>query len=158
MARVRELREVLAGDLTEVGIDLGREITLVGTEPGGVSGGGARDTKHVRGGVPSKGLGTTNGRDYLRLLVGRAVLERRPFVVGAGGREVTGELDLSGIPNSGGDVLEGSIVVDNGEEVRWLDGVLSSAGLGEVVCSGHWRSFHEMTPGSKVIEMIHLRS
>ena len=83
--------------------------------------------------------------------------ESSPLVVDAGGREATGELELNGIPNSGVEVLEGSIVVDDGEEVRWLDGVLSSAGLGEVICSGHWRSFHEITPESKVIEIIHLR-
>jgi len=128
------------------------------TEPGGESGGGARGTRKVREGVPGIGMSTTNGGGYLGLLVGRAALENSPLVVDAGGREATGELELSGIPNSGVDVLESTIGIDDGEEVRWLDGVLSSPGFGEVVRSSHWRPFHEMTPGSNVVEVVHLRS
>ena len=46
-----------------------------------------------------------------------------------GDGEVTSELDLGNVPNSGVEVLGGAIVVDVGEEVRWLDGVLPGAGV-----------------------------
>jgi len=118
--------------------DIGLETLVVFTEPGGESGRATRDTHNVRVSVAGHGLGTTNGSGYLRLLVGRAAHEIGPLVVDAGGREVAGELDLSGTPNSGVDVFGSTIGVDDGEEVRWLDGVLSSPGFGEVIRFGHW--------------------
>ena len=54
----------------------------------------------------------------------------------AGDGEVTGELDLSNILNSGIEVLGGATSIDVGEEVRWLDGIVSSARSGEVVRGG----------------------
>ena len=74
----------------------------------------------------------------------------------AGGREVTREFDLGAVPNSGVEILKGTIVVDNGEAVRRLDGVVSSARLGEVIRLGHWWSLHEMTLESTAIERIPL--
>ena len=56
--------------------------------------------------------------------------------MGAGDSEVTGELDLCNILNSGVEVLGGATGVDVGEEVRWLDGVVSSTRPGEVVRGG----------------------
>ena len=54
----------------------------------------------------------------------------------AGDSEVTKELDLSNILNSGIEVLGGATSIDVGEEVRWLDGIVSSARSGEVVRGG----------------------
>jgi len=56
--------------------------------------------------------------------------------VGAGDGEVTRELDLSNILNSCVEVLGGATSIDVGEEVRRLDGVVSSTRPGEVVWGG----------------------
>jgi hypothetical protein len=56
--------------------------------------------------------------------------------VGVRDSEVTRELDLSNILNSGVEDHGGPISTDVGKVVRWLDGVVSSAGSSEVVCSG----------------------
>jgi len=56
--------------------------------------------------------------------------------VDAGDGEFTGDLDFGYIPDSGVEVLWGTISINVGEEVRWLDGVVSSTGSGEVVRGG----------------------
>jgi len=56
--------------------------------------------------------------------------------VDAGDSEFTRELDLGYIPDGGVEVLWGTISINVGEEVRWLDRVVSSAGPGEVVRGG----------------------
>ena len=53
-----------------------------------------------------------------------------------GDGEFTRELDLGYIPDSGVDVLWGTISVNVGEEVRWLNRVVSSTRPGEVVRGG----------------------
>ena len=53
-----------------------------------------------------------------------------------GDSEVAGELDLGSIPNGSVQVLGGAIGVDVGEQVRWLDDVITSARFREVVGSG----------------------
>ena len=121
-------------------------ILVVFTEPGGVSGRATRDTRNVRVSVAGIGLGTTDGSGYLRLLVGRATIKTSPLVVDTGGREVTGAFDLSGIPISGENVLGSTIGIDDGEEVRWPDGIPSSPGFGGVIRFGHWQLSHEMCP------------
>lgn len=64
-------------------------------------------------------------------------MEASPLVVDAGDGGNTGELDLGNGTHGGVEVFGGAIVIDIGEEVRSLDGVLSSARFGEVVCVGH---------------------
>jgi len=59
--------------------------------------------------------------------------------VDAGDSKVTRELNLSNILDSGVEVLGGAINIDVGEEVRWLDGVVSSTRLSEVIRGGDWR-------------------
>ena len=56
--------------------------------------------------------------------------------MGAGDSEFTGELDLGYISNGGVEVLWGTISINVGEKVRWLDGVVSGTRLGEVVSGG----------------------
>ena len=119
-------------------LDAALATLVIFTEPGGVSGGSARDTFNISIGVAGIGLGVLGGGFELRLLNGRAAVVGSPLVVDAGGREVTREPDLSGIYNSGVEVLGVTISIDVGEEVRWLDRVLSGARLGEVIRSGHW--------------------
>ena len=71
----------------------------------------------------------------MSLLGRRAAHVGDPFIVDAGYGEVTRELDLGEILNSGIQVLGGAIGVYVGEQVRRLDGVVSSARLSEVVGS-----------------------
>ena len=159
-AIVLEAREVVTANQLEVAPDHVLASTVVGTKPGGVSGGATQDPRNVQEGVPDIELGVSDSGVKQQLLVGRTAVKASPLVVDTRGslREATRELHLSGIPNSGVEVLGGTISIDVGEKVRWFDGVLSSARLGEVIRSGHWRSFHEMTSESKVVEMNHLRS
>jgi len=58
--------------------------------------------------------------------------------VDAGDIEVTREFDLNNVLNSGIEVLGGATSIDVGEEIRWLDGVVSSTRPGEVVRGGDW--------------------
>ena len=51
----------------------------------------------------------------------------------AGDGEGTGELDLDNILNGGVEVLGGAVTIHVGEQVRWLDGIISRSGFGEVV-------------------------
>ena len=89
----------------------------VGTEPGSVSERATRDTRKVRVGVSSIGLGASNGGVELQLPGRRAAGERRPLVVDASDSEVTRELNPSTILNSGEEVLWGAVSIDIGEEV-----------------------------------------
>lgn len=54
----------------------------------------------------------------------------------AGDSEITGELNLSGILNGGEEVPGGAVRVNVDEEVRWLNGIVSSTRLSEVVRDG----------------------
>ena len=54
----------------------------------------------------------------------------------AGDSEVTKQFNLGRIFNSGEQVLGSAIGIDVGEKVRWLDGIISSPGSGEVVRTG----------------------
>ena len=56
-----------------------------------------------------------------------------------GDGEVTREPNLSSILNSGVEALVGAVSTDVGKKVRRLDGVVSSARLGEVVCRGDFK-------------------
>jgi hypothetical protein len=56
-----------------------------------------------------------------------------------GVNEVAREFNHSNFLNGGVQVFGGAVDVDIGEEVRRLDGVVSSARSSEVVCSGDWR-------------------
>ena len=79
--------------------------------------------------------------DDFRLLVRRALfkLEVIPLVVDlTGDGQITGELYLSGTLDSRVEVLEDTISIDIGEEVRWFDGVVPSTRASEIVCSRHW--------------------
>ena len=107
----------------------------VGTEPGSVSGLAAGETHQVGVGIGSIVLGVGGGGVELRLPGRRATNEGGPLFVGTGDGEATREFNL-GVPNFGEQVLGGAIGIDVGEEVRWLDGVVSSASSSEVVCAG----------------------
>ena len=111
----------------------------VGTEPDSVSGRVTRDTQKVRVGIISIVLSVGGGGIELRLLGCRAANEEGPLFVGTGDSEVTRKFNLGNIPNGGEQVLGGATSIDVGEEVRWLDGVVSSASSSEVVCTGDWR-------------------
>ena len=135
-AVIGEARELTAVDQPEVILDDGLASSGVGTKPGPVSGRAARDTLKVSIGPPGVGLSVGSGGVELCSSGGRAADEDGPLVVYVGDGEVTGELDLSDILNGGVEALGGAVSIDVGEQVRWLDGVVSSPGLSEVVCSG----------------------
>jgi len=61
-------------------------------------------------------------------LVVRATVETCLLVVDAGDSEFTRKLNLGYIPNSGVEVLWGTISVNVGEEVRWFNGIIPSPG------------------------------
>ena len=108
----------------------------VGTEPSSISGRAARDTSEVRVGAGGVCLGISSGGDELCLLAGRTAVVGSPLVVDTGDSEGTKQLDLNNILNGGVEAPWGTISTDVGEDVRRLDGVVSSARSGEVVCSG----------------------
>ena len=58
--------------------------------------------------------------------------------MGTGNGESTGELNLNDVLNSGIDVLGGTVTIYVSEQVRWLDGVVSGSGFGEVVSGRDW--------------------
>ena len=105
----------------------------IGTEPGSVSGRAARDARKVRVGIVGICLGVGYGGVELRLLGGRAADEAGPLIVDTGDSEITREFNLGSVFNGGEQTLEGAIGIDVDEEVRWLDGIVSSASSGEVV-------------------------
>ena len=110
----------------------------VGTEPGDVSTCAARDMREVREGVSGVNLGGRCGSSEPRLPRRRAANEANPLVVDVGDGKVAREVDLGSIFNRGIHVLEGPIDIDVGEQVRWLDGVLSRARQCKVVRSRNW--------------------
>jgi len=56
--------------------------------------------------------------------------------VDPGNSQVTREINLRSILDGGEQVFGGTVSIDVGEEPRWLDGVVSSAGSSKVVRSG----------------------
>jgi len=123
-------------DQAEVALDGALASSGVGAEPGLVSVRAARNTSKIRVGPAGVGLGARGGGADLRLSGRRAADETSPLVVDAGDGEVTRELDLNDVLNSGVEVLGGAVSIDVGELVRWFDGVVSRSGLGEVVSGG----------------------
>ena len=83
-------------------------------------------------------LGGRSGVHEPLLLGRRAAVEADPLLVNAGDGKATREVNLGSILTDGINVLEGAISIDVGEQVRWLDGVLSRARQSEVVRSGNW--------------------
>ena len=118
-----------------MGLDGARVRRGVGTEPGSVPGLAAGETHHVGVGIGSIILGVGSGGVELRLPGRRATDEGGPLSVGTGDGEATREFNLS-VPNVGDQFPGGAIGIDVGEEVRWVDGVVSRASSSEVVCAG----------------------
>ena len=125
-AGVSEARELVVPDLPEVVLNDVLAVRGVGTEPRGVSGGAARDTLNVTEGVDGGCLGVSSGGVELRLAGRRAADERSPFVVDVGDIKITRELDRSNILNCGIKVLGGTVNIEVGEQIRWLNGIVSS--------------------------------
>jgi len=133
---VSEARESVAVDHPEAVFDSAPANSAVGAEPGPVPARVARHTLNLRVGFAGVGLGTINGVFKEHLFEPSAVHEGHiPFVMDAGDSEVARELNPCNILNSGAEVLWGAASIDVSEQVRWLDGVVSSAGSGEVVRS-----------------------
>ena len=109
---------------------------VVGAEPGGVSGRATRDTLKVRVGIVGVGLSTGGGGIELRLHGRRATGEGCSLAMDTGDSEVTKEFNLGGILNGGEQGLGNAVGIDVGEKIRWLDGIFSSPGSGEVVRTG----------------------
>ena len=82
-----------------------------------------------------KSLGVRSDSGELKLPDRRAPDEPNPLLVDVGDPEGTREVNLSRILNGGIYLLERTISIDVGEQVRWLDGVLPGAGQSEVVRS-----------------------
>jgi len=120
-AVVGEAQKLAAVDQLEVALDGVLARSGVGAEPGGVSDSAHRDTRKVKVGVAGINLGADSGSVDLRLPSRRTTNECGPLGVDAGDSEVAREPNLSGIFNSGEEVLGGAIRIDIGEEVRWLD-------------------------------------
>jgi len=135
-AVVGEAREWVASDQPVVVPDGVLASSGVGTEPGLVSARAARDIKKIRVGPAGVGLSVSGGGVELRLSDRCAADEASSLFVGARDGKGTGEFEFSDIHNSGVEVLGGAITIDIGEQVRWLNGVLSRSGFGEVVCGG----------------------
>ena len=134
-AVVGEARKLAAVDQLEAVLDGPLARSGVGAEPGNISDRAPRDIPNVPEGVFGIDLGVGSGIVELRFPGRRTTDECGPLGVDAGDSEVSRELDLSGIFNSGEEVLGGAIRIDIGEEVRWLDGVVSSPSSSEVVGS-----------------------
>ena len=77
--------------------------------------------------------GSINGVKDHYSLVFIAAMEIELWLGTAGGSETTGE-------------LQGATGIEVDGVIRWLDRVISSSGLSQVVCDRGWGSFHEM-PG-----------
>ena len=119
-----------------MGLDGARVRRGVGTEPGSVSGRVTCETYHVGVGIGRIVLGVGGGGVELRLHGRRTTVEGGPLFVGAGDDEATREFNLGSVPNGSEQVLGGAVGIDVGEEVRWPDGVVSSASSSEVVRAG----------------------
>ena len=75
-------------------------------------------------------------------------------MVYAGDGEATRELDLRDMLDGGVDVLGGTVCIEIGEEIRWLDGVGSSARSGKVVRGAHLGLFREMILESRAMDIV----
>ena len=64
---------------------------------------------------------------------------------------ITRELVLGNTTNSGVQVFGGPIGVDVGEQVRWVDGVVSGASLWEIICNRIWGLLDETMPGELAV-------
>lgn len=133
---VGECAESIATDQPEVVLDDGRAIIGVITKPGSVSIRVFRGKQKGSVGVGSISLGITGGSVDRRLLLWRAAIVS-PLLVDAGDGKVSGELNLSGILNSGEEVSGGVVGIDVDEVVRWLDEIVSRASWSEVIRSGN---------------------
>ena len=108
------------------------------TKPRSVSGPAARDIQKVREGIAGICLSMSSGDPDLHLHLRRTADGDKPPIVGTGDSKVAREVHLSNILNCGVEVVGGAISIDVGEEVGWLDEVVSSAGLSEVVRGRDW--------------------
>ena len=127
---VAEARKIAAIDQPEVGLDCVRVIGIGYTEPGGISERARRsctETHNVIIRLAGITLGVGSGLVDLRLLDERAATVGSPLIVDAGDGECTRQVDINNIFNSGVEIIGSAISVDVGEEVRRLDGVVSSA-------------------------------
>ena len=125
----------MAVDLPEVVFDIGPAKNTVGAEPGLVSVRVARHILNVRVGFAGVGLSTFDSVVEEHLFEPFAVREGSPLIVDAGDSEVARELDTRNILNSGAEVLGDAVGIDVSEQVRRLDGVVSSARSSKVVRS-----------------------
>ena len=132
-AVVGEARELMAADQPEVVLDDVLTSGGIGPEPGLVSVRPTRDTKKVRVSTAGVGLSVTGSGVELRLPDRRAADEAGALFVGARDGEGTGEFEFSHILDGSVEVLGSPIAINVGEQVRWLDGVVSRSGFGEVV-------------------------
>ena len=137
-AVIDEARERVDPHHPEGFLDDDLAIKGVFTEPGNVSARGMLIVDIIKEfeGFPGKDLGTHGGDEDIKFLFRRAVFGESPLVVDAGDSEVTREGNLSNILNSGVEVFGGAINIDIGEEAQWLNGVVSSTRLSEVVRGG----------------------
>ena len=108
------------------------------TKPRSVSGTALRGIHKVGEGFTGICLSTSSGNPELELHLRRAADGGEPPFVGTGDSKVAREVHLSNILNCGVEVVGGAISIDVGEEVGWLDEVVSSAGLSEVVRGRDW--------------------
>ena len=132
---ISEARELVAADLPEVVFDSGPASITIGAEPGLVSARVGRHTLNVRVGCVGVGLGTFDSVVEEHLFEPFAVREGSPLIVDAGDSEVARELNICNILNSGAEVLGDAVGIDVSEQVRRLDGVVSSARSSKVVRS-----------------------
>ena len=115
-AVVGEARESTGLNQLEVVLDDVLVISVGCSEPGSVSGRGARETFKVRVGVVGILLGAGGGSADRQLPGKRAAVELGPLVVDAGDSEITREFECGNTLNSGIEVLGGTIGIDVGEE------------------------------------------
>ena len=134
-AVVGEAREVAAVDQPELLLDGALARVSVGTEPGVVSDRVPPNALNVIVRLAGVFLGVTTRGHAEYLLDIRATRVGFPLTVDARDGEVARELNSSNILNSGAEVLGGTVGIDVGEQVRWLDGVGSSARSSKVVRS-----------------------
>lgn len=129
---------IVGAELHKDTLDLRLASVVVYAKPVPVSGRATRDPSKVEVGVVGHKLGFPNDAKEHRPLVTRATVEESPLVVdvlGDSDSEITRELDLGNTFNSGVQVLGCAMSVDVNKVVRWFNGVLSGAGLDEVIYS-----------------------
>ena len=129
----------MAADRLEDGLDGVLVICIGCTEPGIIPPRAAhalRHTQKVRVRLAGIVLGIGSGVVNRSLPVRHAAVVVSPFVVDAGDSEGTGEVDLSNGLNCGVQVFGRAICIDVGEQVRRLDGIVSSPTFSEVVRGG----------------------